>query len=96
MKWNETASSVQIWADLILLHSPVKLICAAPTAELPEWGTRRYFHGAASFVIPALRARSSYKWLFAIMHKRNTISLSIDFESKIDGESLHQSGTLSS
>lgn len=29
------------------------------------------------------------------MHKSNTISLSTDGASEIDGESLHQSGTLS-
>lgn len=54
------------------------------------------FTGLRHLSPPPPPVRSSYKWLFAIMHKSNTITLSRDFESEIDGESLHQSGALSS
>lgn len=95
MKLNETASSMQISADLILLRSPVKLIRAAPAAKLPEWGARvDIFTGLRHLSPPPSCARSSYKWLSAIMHKSNTISLSTGGASEIDGESQHQSGAL--
>lgn len=53
MEWNENAISGQSRADLIPLDSPMKFTSAAPRGR----GTgvrslRRYFHGAASFVIP--------------------------------------------
>lgn len=91
MKWNENASS-WIWVDLILVDSPMKFYRAVPRAEVLEWE-------ASVDIFTVLRhlhswQHSSHKWLFAIMHKSNTISLSTDGASEIDGEPLHQSNAL--